>query len=51
MAEEELRLNINNNSHDFHLPEVEQIKGELKDVKNIELVKDRIQEIIQVHLI
>lgn len=41
-------MNIESSSSVFKLPDEKQIEAELKDVKNLDLIKERIQEIIQV---
>ena len=49
LADEELKLNISNNHQaQFKLPGVEDVKEQLKGVRDLDLVKDRIQEVVQV---
>ncbi|KAH7727421.1 ribosomal RNA methyltransferase NOP2-like protein [Aphelenchoides avenae] len=47
LADEELKLNVESTSK-FELPDVEQAKEELKSIPNLEIVKERIQDVIQV---
>lgn len=41
-------MNIKQNQAQFKLPDVEEVKSQLKGIHDLELVKERIQEVIQV---
>lgn len=43
-----MQLNIVNSTSTFDLPDEKQVESEFKEVRNLDLVKERIQEIIQV---
>jgi ribosomal RNA methyltransferase Nop2 len=47
LADEELKLNIESTSK-YELPNIDQVKEELKAVPNLEMLKERIQDVIQV---
>jgi 25S rRNA (cytosine2870-C5)-methyltransferase len=52
LAEDELQLNIKSSQQqhrqEFNLPDVEEAKNQLKGIRDLDLIKDRIQEVIQV---
>ncbi|KAI1727621.1 16S rRNA methyltransferase rsmB/F domain-containing protein [Ditylenchus destructor] len=50
-ADEEMRLNITSetgNGYGFRLPDEKEVEEELKDARNFEMVKERMQNIVQI---